>query len=70
MKMKNMFEVYDPVEQFLNNFILYCPDKNFKMMRYYGFYSNKNRLLLERIYAQKEKAYQKHQRKKLTQQKT
>lgn len=44
-------EVYEPVEQFLNNLILHCPDENFKMVRYYGFYSNKNKPLLEKIYA-------------------
>lgn len=44
-------EVYEPVENFINNLIIHCPDENFKMVRYYGFYSNKNRSLLEKVYA-------------------
>jgi len=43
-------EVYEKVENFLNNLILHCPDENFKMVRYYGFYSNKNQPLLEKVY--------------------
>ena len=43
-------EVYEKVEDFINNLILHCPDENFKMVRYYGFYSNKNKLLLEKVY--------------------
>ncbi|WP_187117137.1 transposase [Candidatus Stoquefichus massiliensis] len=38
------------VYNFLHHLILHCPEKNFKMTRYYGFYSNKSRPLLERIY--------------------
>ena len=37
-------------ENFINNLILHCPDENFKMIRYYGFYSNRNKKLLEKIY--------------------
>lgn len=43
-------DVYEHVYNFLNNLILHCPEENFKMTRYYGFYSNKNRPLLEKIY--------------------
>lgn len=43
-------EVYEKVEDFINNLILHCPDENFKMVRYYGFYSNKNKPLLEKVY--------------------
>lgn len=43
-------EVYEPVENFINNLILHCPEENFKMVRYYGFYSNKNKCLLEKAY--------------------
>lgn len=43
-------EVYEKVEDFINNLILHCPDENFKMIRYYGFYSNKNKPLLEKVY--------------------
>ena len=32
-------EVYEKVEDFINNLILHCPDENFKMVRYYGHYS-------------------------------
>ena len=37
-------------ENFINNLILRCPDENFKMIRYYGFYSNRNKKLLEKVY--------------------
>ena len=37
-------EVYEKVEDFINNLILHCPDENFKMVRYYRFYSSKNKL--------------------------
>ena len=43
-------EVYQKVEDFLNDLILHCPEENFKMVRYYGFYSNKNKELLEKVY--------------------
>ena len=43
-------EVYESVENFINNLILHCPDENFKMVRYYGFYSNRNKKLLEKVY--------------------
>ena len=43
-------EVYEKVEDFINNLILHCPDENFKMVRYYGFHSNKNKPLLEKVY--------------------
>ena len=36
-------EVYESAENFINNLILHCPDENFKMVRYYGFYSNRNK---------------------------
>ena len=37
-------------ENFINNLILHCPDENFKMIRYYGFYSSGNKKLLEKVY--------------------
>lgn len=43
-------EVYERAKNFINNLILHCPDENFKMIRYYGFYSNRNKKLLEKIY--------------------
>lgn len=43
-------EVYEKVEDFINNLILHCPDENFKMVRYYRFYSDKNKPLLEKVY--------------------
>ena len=30
-------EVYEKVEDFINNLILHCPDENFKMVRYYDY---------------------------------
>lgn len=43
-------DVHEHVYNFLNNLILHCPEENFKITRYYGFYSNKNMPLLEKIY--------------------
>lgn len=43
-------DVHEHVYDFLNRLILHCPEKNFKMTRYYGFYSNKCKPLLEKIY--------------------
>ena len=43
-------EVYESAKNFINNLILHCLDENFKMVRYYGFYSNRNKKLLEKIY--------------------
>ncbi len=43
-------EVYKSAKNFINNLILHCPDENFKMIRYYGFYSNSNKKLLEKVY--------------------
>ena len=36
-------EVYENAENFINNLILHCPGENFKMVRYYGFYLNRNK---------------------------
>ena len=62
-------EVYEKVEDFINNLILHCPDENFKMVRYYRFYSDKNKPLLEKVYElygikKKKHINQKSQRKK------
>ncbi|MDE6952250.1 MAG: transposase [Erysipelotrichales bacterium] len=35
-------DVTEPVETFINNVVLHCPNENFKMVRYFGFYSNKS----------------------------
>lgn len=35
-------DVIEPVETFINKVILHCPNKNFKMVRYFGFYANKS----------------------------
>ena len=43
-------EVYKSAKNFINNLILHCPDENFKMIKYYGFYSNRNKKLLEKVY--------------------
>lgn len=43
-------DVHEHVYNFLNHLILHCPEENFKMTRYYGYYSNKNRPLREKIY--------------------
>lgn len=31
-------DVTEPVENFINNVVLHCPNENFKMVRYFGFY--------------------------------
>lgn len=43
-------DMYQHIHTFLHNLILHCPEQNFKMTRYYGFYSNKNKDVLETIY--------------------
>lgn len=35
-------DVTEPVEDFINKVVLHCPNENFKMVRYFGFYSNKS----------------------------
>ena len=35
-------DVRESVYSFLNKVLMHCPEKNFKMVRYYGFYSNKS----------------------------
>lgn len=49
-KTKERVEVKEHVHTFLNNLILHCPEENFKMVRYYGFYSNKSKKLLNHVY--------------------
>ena len=53
-------EVYENAENFINNLILHCLDENFKMIRYYGFYSNRNKKLLEKVYELYEIKNKKH----------
>lgn len=35
-------DVTESVYSFLNKVLMHCPEKNFKMVRYFGFYSNKS----------------------------
>ena len=35
-------DVIEPVTSFINNVVLHCPERNFKMVRYFGFYANKS----------------------------
>ena len=35
-------DVTERVERFIQKVIRHCPDENFKMTRYYGFYSNRS----------------------------
>lgn len=68
-------DVHEHVHDFLHHLILHCPEKNFKMTKYYGFYSNKCKLLLEKIYelyikkAKRRKIKTSHERKKILKQK-
>lgn len=41
---------YQHIHTFLNDLLLHCPEKNFKMVRYYGYYSHKNRKILATIH--------------------
>lgn len=43
-------DMYQHIHTFLNDLLLHCPEKHFKMVRYYGFYSNKNKSTLDTIY--------------------
>ena len=43
-------DVHEHVYNFIQKVIRHCPNKNFKMTRYYGFYSNKFRPILDKIY--------------------
>lgn len=49
-KTEERVEVKEHVHQFLNKLLMHCPEKNFKMVRYYGLYSNKSRKHLNRMY--------------------
>lgn len=43
-------DVHQHVYYFLNDLVLHCPEENFKMTRYYGFYSNRYKPTLDKIY--------------------
>ena len=43
-------DVKEHVYCFLQKVILHCPNENFKMTRYYGYYSNRFRSSLDKIY--------------------
>ena len=43
-------EVRESGLELLKKMIIHIPDDNFRMVRYYGFYSNKNQELLEKIH--------------------
>ena len=42
-------DVRESVYSFLNKVLMHCPEKNFKMVRYYGFYSNKSEKTYNRM---------------------
>ena len=63
--------VMDDAETFIRRVIIHCPDKNFKMTRRYGYYSNAYSKCLDHIYEIyrkqiKRKLRTKSQRKKST----
>lgn len=39
----------ESVYSFLNKVLIHCPEKNFKMVRYFGFYSNKSIKIYNRM---------------------
>ena len=43
-------DVHEHVYSFIQKVIRHCPNENFKMTRYYGFYSNKYKPMLDNIY--------------------
>lgn len=43
-------DVKQHIHTFLNDLLLHCPEKNFKLVRYLGFYSNKSRKTLDTMY--------------------
>ena len=43
-------DVHEHVYDFIKKVIIHCPNENFKMTRYYGFYSNKFKPTLDKIY--------------------
>ena len=43
-------DVHEHVYNFIQKIILHCPNENFKMTRYYGYYSNKYKSMLDNIY--------------------
>lgn len=49
-KTEERIEVKESVHDFLNKLFIHCPKENFKMIRYYGFYSNAGRAKLDRMY--------------------
>ena len=42
-------DVIEPVTSFINNVVLHCPERNFKMVRYFGFYANKSLKTYDRM---------------------
>lgn len=56
-------EVFESVYLFLFKLLRHCPNPNFKMVRYYGFYSNRGKKILERIYELTGREYRKGRRK-------
>ncbi|MFR2767868.1 MAG: transposase [Thomasclavelia sp.] len=42
-------DVIEPVTSFINNVVLHCPERNFKMIRYFGFYANKSSKTYDRM---------------------
>ena len=43
-------DVEDPAHEFIKRLLVHIPDDNFPMIRYYGFYNNKKRASLDKIY--------------------
>ena len=43
-------DVHEHVYDFIKKVIIHCPNENFKMTRYYDFYSNKFKPTIEKIY--------------------
>lgn len=61
-------DVTDNVKDFINKLIIHIPDHHFRMVRYYGFYSNRSQKELDHIHdllgKKKNKDYSNHTRMK------
>lgn len=47
---KKRVDVHDSSLRFLAKLLMHCPDENFKSVRYYGFYANACKHILNRIH--------------------
>ena len=56
-------EAFEYVYLFLFKLLRHCPSPNFKMVRYYGYYSNRGKKMLDHIYELNEQLVKRHKRR-------